>query len=80
MPSRIESLRRTPRMRGPTMSDRYGEAAPSKDIADAVKYSKGRAKGSKIKSTDPEYSPEAKRAYDENWEAIFGHREIPHGS
>lgn len=62
------------------MSDRYGEAAPSKSIADAVKYTKGRAKGAKIKSSDQEYSPEAKRAYDENWEAIFGKRDTSHGT
>ena len=53
------------------MSDKYGSEAPTKQISDAIKWSKGRGQSKRISTTQGEYSAEAKRRFDENYDAIF---------
>lgn len=53
------------------------ETASTPLLRDALKHSK--RKRMKCATTDIEQTSEGKRQYDENYEAIFGKRELKHG-
>ena len=55
------------------------EKSSSARINDAVKHTK-RRRSNKPATTDIEQDAAAKRRYDENYEAIFGKRELKHGT
>jgi hypothetical protein len=54
------------------------EKSSSARINDAVKHTK-RRRSTKPSTTDIEQDADAKRRYDENYDAIFGKRELKHG-
>ena len=54
------------------------EKSSSARINDAVKHTK-RRHSVKPSTTDIEQDPAAKRRFDENYESIFGKRELKHG-
>lgn len=53
------------------------EKSSSARINDAVKHTKRRKM--KCATTDIEQTAESKRRFDENYEAIFGKKELKHG-
>ena len=57
------------------------EKSNSKQMNDAIAHSKRKRTGARDrpKSTDLDYDPAAKRRYDENYDAIFGKKKLPHG-
>ena len=54
------------------------EKSSSPLINDAVKHTK-RRRSTKPSTTDVEQTADAKRRYDENYDAIFGKKELKHG-
>lgn len=54
------------------------DTASRKGLQDAINWSKGRGRGGENPSTTQAVTDKAK--YDENYEAIFGKRELPHGT
>ena len=67
----------------PRNNDAYAarDKSNSRTMNDAIAHSKKKRTGARNrpKSTDLDFDPAAKRRYDENYEAIFGKKEIPHG-
>jgi hypothetical protein len=55
------------------------EKSSSARINDAVKHTK-RRRSTKPSTTDIEQDATAKRKFDENYDAIFGKRELKHGT
>lgn len=55
------------------------EKANDKTLQSAIDHSKRRKRRGKIASTDVDFDPAAKRRFDENYDAIFGKKELKHG-
>lgn len=55
------------------------EKSSSARINDAVKHTK-RRRSTKPSTTDIEQDADAKRKFDENYDAIFGKKELKHGT
>lgn len=63
------------------MSDRYAPSDKPRDkkLAEAVQWSTGRSGPSTIANTNTDDAT-SRKAYEDNYEAIFGKKDIPHGT